>query len=144
MLQQTFEITNQKALTVLAYRNRKVIEVFRRDHPELAEKADNIFTEMLKFLFTCMNSTIPLKIPSPIVDKMWHTFIICTKEYHEFCQQFFGTFINHMPFDESLLDQHGAYAATRESVHKIFGALDLEIWPKEKGAECCGLGDGSM
>jgi hypothetical protein len=31
------------------------------------------------------------------VDNMWHNFILYTKDYHEFCQRFFGEYLHHQP-----------------------------------------------
>ncbi|MEL6868036.1 MAG: hypothetical protein AAFP19_26670 [Bacteroidota bacterium] len=30
-----------------------------------------------------------------IIDEMWHTFILFTKEYHDFCMKYFGRFLHH-------------------------------------------------
>lgn len=32
-----------------------------------------------------------------IIDEMWHTFILLTKDYAAFCQQYFGEFMHHEP-----------------------------------------------
>ncbi|MDQ3774495.1 MAG: hypothetical protein M3461_09085 [Pseudomonadota bacterium] len=38
-----------------------------------------------------------LSMPSQIVDDAWHEFILCTREYAEFCQRAFGRFLHHTP-----------------------------------------------
>jgi hypothetical protein len=34
---------------------------------------------------------------SPEVDEVWHAFILFTRDYADFCQQAFGSFIHHVP-----------------------------------------------
>lgn len=36
-------------------------------------------------------------IPSPAADRAWHRHILDTKNYQQFCQEFFGTFLHHDP-----------------------------------------------
>lgn len=36
-------------------------------------------------------------VPSKEVDEVWHTFILHTKLYEEYCKKEFGTFIHHNP-----------------------------------------------
>lgn len=35
-----------------------------------------------------------------MVDEMWHTFLLFTEDYHEFCDFHFGFFVDHMPVSE--------------------------------------------
>lgn len=38
-------------------------------------------------------------MPSRIVDEAWHTFILFTRDYTDFCQNAFGTYLHHAPSD---------------------------------------------
>ncbi|HSR47324.1 MAG TPA: hypothetical protein VLL77_04990 [Anaerolineales bacterium] len=38
-----------------------------------------------------------LAMVSPEVDDVWHALILFTRQYADFCQQAFGTFIHHVP-----------------------------------------------
>ena len=51
---------------------------------------------MLAFLAVCDYADRPLG-PSPLVDDFWHTFLLHTKAYAEFCEQRFGRFLHHQP-----------------------------------------------
>lgn len=31
------------------------------------------------------------------IDDMWHTFLLFTKDYADFCEKYFGEFIHHFP-----------------------------------------------
>jgi hypothetical protein len=34
---------------------------------------------------------------SPIVDEVWHAFILFTSDYAAFCDEVFGRFVHHAP-----------------------------------------------
>ncbi len=39
--------------------------------------------------------------PSKEVDELWHTFILFTADYREFCYKYLGQFLDHVPLDNS-------------------------------------------
>jgi hypothetical protein len=61
-----------------------------------AALAARIVDQALGFLGACAVSTAPLS-PSATVDIGWHTFILHTKDYREFCDRVAGRFIDHVP-----------------------------------------------
>ncbi|GIJ19811.1 glycine-rich domain-containing protein [Micromonospora lutea] len=68
-----------------------------RDHPELASDLPaRIMDQALAFLAACATAAEPLG-PSDLVDIGWHTFILHTREYANFCQRIAGRFIHHQP-----------------------------------------------
>lgn len=69
------------------------------DHPDITQAdAERILDQALAFLATCATSTIPLG-PSDIVDIGWHTFLLYTGEYADFCTKVAGRYIHHAPDD---------------------------------------------
>ncbi len=66
-------------------------------------EAKEIFDETKKFLELAVevqdNEGINLFIDRPlfIIDEMWHTFILHTKQYIDFCFKNFSKFIHHRP-----------------------------------------------
>jgi len=97
---------------ILQYQNPLVIKRFKRNFPQYAEQADSLFCDMLKYLWLSKKHDIDYKQnPSDpllqfkcsmhkemrIIDEMWHTFILITKDYAEFCNQYFGEFMHHIP-----------------------------------------------
>lgn len=38
--------------------------------------------------------------PSSEVDELWHMFILFTKDYREFCEEYLGQFLDHVPLSE--------------------------------------------
>ncbi|KTD82915.1 hypothetical protein [Legionella waltersii] len=97
---------------VLAYQNLQVIERFKANHPLEAHRAEYLFTEMLRYLWLCekhdcdlaQNPNDPGLQFIPVmheemrsIDTMWHEFILITRDYSQFCSQYFGHFIHHEP-----------------------------------------------
>jgi hypothetical protein len=61
--------------------------------------AERIMEQALAFLDACaINKGTPLS-PSKPVDVGWHTFLMYTKDYAEFCHRIAGRFIHHVPDD---------------------------------------------
>ncbi|MCG8335446.1 MAG: peptidylprolyl isomerase [Proteobacteria bacterium] len=86
---------------VLAYRNKDVVDSFCESFDISREDAEDIFQQMLKFFW--LSETQDKEImsvidhPISIVDEMWHTFVLFTKQYRKFCFDYFGRFIHHNP-----------------------------------------------
>ena len=53
----------------------------------------------LGFLKLCADHPGNGFAPSKMVDIGWHTFLMYTREYQEFCQEVAGRFIHHAPND---------------------------------------------
>jgi len=69
------------------------------EHPKLsADLPARILDQTLAFLETCATATEPIG-PSELVDIGWHSFILYTHEYAEFCDRIAGRFIHHAPDD---------------------------------------------
>ncbi len=100
---------------ILAYQNPKIVRRFKKDFPEKAEQAQDLFTEMLKFLWLGEKHSLDVKIRPEDeslkfkcaiheemvnIDHMWHTFILFTPDYSDFCQTYFGKFRHHYPTDD--------------------------------------------
>ncbi|MEO1412155.1 MAG: hypothetical protein AAFW73_19870, partial [Bacteroidota bacterium] len=90
---------------VLAYQNDEVVYRFYDNYDVPLEEARDIFEETKKFLYlsgTYMGDhEIFTHEPLYIIDEMWHTFLLFTRDYHDFCHHYFGFYIHHyiMPRD---------------------------------------------
>jgi hypothetical protein len=86
---------------LLEYRNEEVLFSFCESFAVERDEAERIFVEMLKFLWLCHteNDRTMRTIDAPIViiDEMWHTFVLFTRDYHEFSLKYFGKYIHHQP-----------------------------------------------
>lgn len=93
---------------VLAYRNNDIIDRLVEEHRLSPDDGEEIFRETLRWLWLCSEAkkdrkmgiaVPPLIIDEPVlfIDLGWHTFILFTKAYADFCDKNFGTFIHHNP-----------------------------------------------
>lgn len=135
---------------VLNYQNGNVVGRFAEDHNVPLSDAEEIFTETKRWLWLTAKLTHeietgvrePFKIPlfneAYAIDLMWHTFLLYTKEYADFCQKYFGFFLHHAPtsmqeraewkqFMES--NPEGAWQQRRDSLEKVYGYIYDELGP---------------
>lgn len=97
---------------VLNYDNQLVIRRFKAVFPEKAEQADDLWVNMLKYLWLCkkhesdakafphdpnLQFTCVMHQEMRDMDEMWHAFILITKDYADFCYRYFGEFLHHVP-----------------------------------------------
>ena len=97
---------------VLSYKHPQVIVNYQRNYPQNEAIAGYLFHEMLKFLWLSRKHALDLENHrgNPTIDflfvmheemrdidNMWHTFILYTKDYIDFCNQHFGEYLHHQP-----------------------------------------------
>lgn len=117
----------------------------RVDHPEHAHQADVIMEQALAFLAACAARPGTRLAPSEIVDIGWHTFILYTREYAEFCQQHAGRIIHHAPSDEEGADSGGCTAADTVAVMRELGLpVVSSLWGHAAACEGSGTGKCSQ
>ena len=73
-----------------------IVERLARDAAVSRDRARQLMAELFDFLDDSAGSNGPRR-PSPLVDRAWHTFILHTRDYAQFCQDRFGRFIHHVP-----------------------------------------------
>lgn len=49
------------------------------------------------FILHILFPTRPIAMPSKMVDKLWHAFILDTQSYQSYCKQAFGSVFHHVP-----------------------------------------------
>jgi hypothetical protein len=130
---------------VLAYRHPGVVRRYCKEHhAELAE-GEEVFREMLKWLYLCYRGVT--NQPEPIsctmlpeiekIDWMWHTFLMFTRDYAEFCQRYFGLFLHHVPNEdeeETSMSPDDLRAALEQQygfVYDVLGEETLTAWHDE-------------
>ena len=97
---------------LLQYKNAPVLHRYCLDYAFNKLKSEQAFEELLKFLWLNQKHEADklefpdnpeLKFVSGIhkeIDDMWHTFILFTQDYADFCQNYFGQFVHHKPTSE--------------------------------------------
>lgn len=94
------------------------------------EKAAKIRVEFLRFV-SLKFITEETIAPSPDVDAFWHTFILHTRDYADFCQRHLGRFMHHEPQEhaQSLELREGTPGMhTKRLLEQMYPGHDREIW----------------
>jgi hypothetical protein len=114
------------------------------EHPELsADMPARILDQTLAFLETCATATEPIG-PSELVDIGWHTFILHTHEYADFCDRIAGRFIHHVPDDSPTGDEWptvpktnpATLAATVAAMRRAGHCVDASLWSMTRATDC--------
>jgi hypothetical protein len=68
------------------------------------EKKD-LETAVVQFFTLCLTSkNNSVYMPSLVVDKVWHEFILDTKSYRKFCDKVFSKYLDHNPSGKSTIE----------------------------------------
>ncbi|MGK5549492.1 glycine-rich domain-containing protein [Streptomyces sp. URMC 127] len=108
--------------------------------------AERIMDQALAFLWMSGHSQdVPLS-PSTDVDPGWHTFMLHTREYARWCQEQFGRFLHHNPFNGPLGPRDaGGIRRTVAAIEAAGFTVDHELWGTAAECNppaCCGDGGG--
>jgi hypothetical protein len=123
---------------ILAYENDRLIKRYAEDHRTTLDESRRCFKALKEFLIVCALKP-GYKVTSDPVDRMWHTFLLFTKDYKKFCEDNLGMFINHEPFENAA---PAAYIETRAFMEEYFGYVDEQLWSVDAKADCSsGCGD---
>ena len=137
--------------SVLAYQNDDVVHRFAEGHSVSVSDAQEIFTETKRWLWICAKRKVMVDngeidfMPFPLfneanaIDLMWHTFLLYTQDYADFCNQYFGFFIHHQPRSraerlewQKTIQENPDYAreVRKETLRKSYEYLYDEIGPE--------------
>jgi hypothetical protein len=109
---------------VLAYENPRILRGFNRDYSLGRAETRLLFREMLKLLWLAGATRGPVSIwPRwKLLDAMWHTFILHTKDYEAFCHRYFGKMIHHDP------GTHGGRKPSRRQLTRELETSVDRVW----------------
>lgn len=129
------EPVNQIIAPLNVETRRRITRRMMKEHQFSEEVANAVLDETLVFLNACQMASIS---PSHLVDIGWHTFLLYTREYADYCQQAFGHFVHHNP-----TDREGEVGSSLQYTLDFFTAngisFDAELWGAPK-AGCVGHG----
>jgi hypothetical protein len=122
---------------VLGYRHPGVLVCYCKDHNVSREEAEEVFREMLKWLYLCYRSTNagPEGVCCAVfpeitkIDWMWHAFILFTRDYADFCDRYFGFFLHHVPAEaetEVPVDEEASQAELEKQYPLVYDVLGEE------------------
>jgi len=133
MQQLAIRETHKPLDEIMAYQNDRVIQRYMVDYDASREVAEKCFTELKRFMLACAVKT-GYKATSQPIDSMCHIFILYTKAYKEFCEEYLGRFIHHDPYAEV---QPHIYFETRTFIADFYGSVDEDFWPMEEAKRPC-------
>lgn len=97
---------------IVNYTHPLVIRRFAKEHPAEAHRAEEIFADLMRFFWAGRmheqdkknNPRDPslrfhyiMDEEMKSIDQMWHVFLLYTKDYMAFCDDFFGEYLHHLP-----------------------------------------------
>ncbi len=108
--------------------------------------AERIMDQALAFLSLVKYEPNGKFNPSELVDIGWHTFILYTKPYNDFCRELTGHFIHHNPTDVPGVDysDNGGPTATVDALKRHGITVDEPLWAHFHAGDCsnCNGGQG--
>jgi hypothetical protein len=119
---------------IVAYRNPRVVSRYARDLGATRAEAETCFATLKQFLAACAVRDGG-RVPSKTIDAMWHTFLLFTADYREFCENRLGKFLHHNPSEEHE-SKHGT-TPIRETAESMFGMVDERLWPRTAASGDC-------
>lgn len=100
------------------------------------QEAEQVMDAAIGFLKLCADYPRYGFNPSPQVDIGWHTFLLYTKEYADFCDEIAGRFLHHAPNDDPAAPQRNGGIKTCVEFMELHGiTFDGEMWPLQ-GGDC--------
>lgn len=97
---------------ILSYQHPAVVRRFQKDHPEKANQAEQLFSDLLRFFWSSkkhaidrqanpkddsLNFVFIMDEEMRDIDQMWHVFLLYTKDYMDLCESYFGEYLHHLP-----------------------------------------------
>lgn len=78
-----------------------VVKRFKEAYPKASTHDVKYAFKAAEYFFSVCkkNKGKMIPMPSEVVDEIWHLFILCTKDYQNFCKQYMGYFLHHTPND---------------------------------------------
>ncbi|MFC9250974.1 glycine-rich domain-containing protein [Amycolatopsis thailandensis] len=108
----------------------RLVTRIAKEHDMKRELATRIVDQALAFLRASGEYHRAPLGPSELVDIGWHTFILYTREYADFCNNVVGKFIHHVPNDdgEGEADPTQVITRTKDAIRDLGFAVDDDLW----------------
>ncbi|MBD1929810.1 hypothetical protein H6F74_26770 [Trichocoleus sp. FACHB-90] len=133
----------------LSYQHEGVVARFMDEFAVSREEAEKIFLETKRWLWLNskhlddLNQDLPnvprslgIRISITIIDEMWHTFILFTDDYANFCEKFLGQFIPHLPLfereeEKTQIERDQEFIQYLSYLYDYIGEESLTLWFKK-------------
>ncbi|WP_063803451.1 MULTISPECIES: hypothetical protein [Streptomyces] len=121
---------------------RRLVDFCADEYGYERSMADRIMDQGLAFLWTMGTTrTEGILAPSKEVDPAWHTFMLHSVEYTEWCRVNFGRFLHHRP--NSKVRTRGLMVSVVDHIEKAGFEVDRRLWQMSAACNeptCCGDG----
>jgi hypothetical protein len=123
-----------RAFDSLDYEAPFLIEKLVKDRiVETPEEAEALFTEVKRYMImAALDYTKSWHMYSLRIDECWHQFILFTRQYIEFCKQYFDRYIPHSPSNapeaKSAVSVETTFQQFSERYEELFGMPLPDIW----------------
>lgn len=151
------EIQNDSVHRAMEFQLNDIITRYARDYELSYEDAERHMFELRRFLAMCAINDGPAYGMRGQIDEAWHTFIMFTREYADFCQAVGGRFIHHQPNTDSegRSNTPGSYQRFLDDYERVFcEPAPADLWPRPftrsgvdancGGCSACGSDDSPM
>lgn len=122
----------------MKYDMSAVMERYAEETRLPQEALDEHEREIKRFLALCSMNPGRYGMRGPM-DELWHTFILFTSSYAEFCRELGGGFIHHLPASPKERRSHdpdkkSGYVRFLEDYEEAFGEVPpAALWPRPGG-----------
>lgn len=98
---------------LLAYKNDNILSRYQTEYPHSKLTPEEALAELMKYMWLCHKHALDKKnypdkkslkfncvmhVEMIDIDNMWHTFLLFTRDYQKFCQDYLaGIFFHHDP-----------------------------------------------
>jgi hypothetical protein len=96
----------------LSYKNDDIVSRFMESYDVPLAEAEELFEDTKKWLWLVAISKhiegaphMEITTAMLIVDKMWHTFILFTRDYCNYCEKYLGRYIHHLPTTKRMREE---------------------------------------
>ena len=117
----------------LAFDISPVLKRYIKEQNVSEETAKEHEQELKKFLVLCSLQVDRSFGISETIDQLWHTFIVFTRAYSEFCREVCGRFIHHSPAENNrsipVEEKQAMYRGTLDAYRVHFGEPPTHLWP---------------
>ena len=123
---------------VLNYHNQHIIDGLMSTLDIDASSAKDLFQDGLRWLWYCNHKDSEglrnIDDPILILDEVWHSFILYTPYYTQFCLTFFGEYLHHMPTllqagqAEVKLNEEQYLAQKKRQLEKVYDLLGKDVF----------------
>ena len=102
-------------------------------------EVDEAIFEFKRYMALAALSDKTLGMVSPLVDEVWHQFILFTRHYTKFCQEVFGYYVHHLPATSYTPLTPGAGRNLVSEYEAYFGPV-TRLWAS--GSDDCSASTG--